>query len=272
MALRYLCLYCCGLLLWSSCSPGQEPQTDKIAVLTFDDAVKSHRTFVAPFLKEMGFGATFFVTHKWMEDTVHFMNWKDIAEIKQMGFEIGNHTWTHDNFGKPENATRLAEELLQVEAELKKAGVPPSVSFAYTGNFFGPEAWQTLQEQGFQFARRGMQPEKPYGEIQPGPLYDPQVHHPLLIPTSGDAYPSWNLAHFKKVVDRAEKGKIVILQFHGVPDSAHLHVHTPLDSFKVYMNYLKTEGFKVIAMQDLAAYLPSTLPADTMLEHRYSGK
>ena len=30
---------------------------DKLVVLTFDDAVKSHRTFVAPLLKELGFGA-----------------------------------------------------------------------------------------------------------------------------------------------------------------------------------------------------------------------
>jgi len=46
---------------------------DKLIVLTFDDAVKSHRTFVAPLLKELGFGATFFITHKWMEDRTNFM-------------------------------------------------------------------------------------------------------------------------------------------------------------------------------------------------------
>ena len=32
---------------------------EKVIVLTFDDAVKSHRTFVVPHLKELGFGATF---------------------------------------------------------------------------------------------------------------------------------------------------------------------------------------------------------------------
>ncbi|MEZ5352465.1 MAG: twin-arginine translocation signal domain-containing protein, partial [Bryobacteraceae bacterium] len=29
----------------------------KLVVLTFDDAVKSHRTFVAPLLKKLGFSA-----------------------------------------------------------------------------------------------------------------------------------------------------------------------------------------------------------------------
>ena len=33
----------------------------KLVVLTFDDAVKSHRTFVAPLLKKLEFRATFCV-------------------------------------------------------------------------------------------------------------------------------------------------------------------------------------------------------------------
>src|SRR5438067_10944357 len=88
---------------------------NKLVVLTFDDAVKSHRTFVAPMLKELGFGATFFVTHKWMDDQTNFMTWQDIADIHEMGFEIGNHSWTHDDFSMPRNAARLAGELYLVD-------------------------------------------------------------------------------------------------------------------------------------------------------------
>lgn len=242
----------------------------KIAVLTFDDAVQSHRDVVAPLLSELGFGATFFVTHKWMADTANFMSWEDIAQLHEMGFEIGNHTWTHADFAIPKNAARLAGELGLVDLELHYRGVPKPISFAYTGNFFGPKTWQVLKENGIRFARRGMQPEQPYGEIHPGPLYDPLVHHPLLIPTAGDAYPDWNFAHFKQVVDRAEKGKYVVLQFHGVPDIAHGHVHTPPDSFRLYMNYLKDQGFRVIALRDLESVLPDTLPDDPMLSYRYT--
>src|SRR5438132_4944411 len=87
-------------------SPAQKPP-DRMVVLTFDDAVKSHRTFVAPLLKEMGFGATFFVTHGWMPDREHFMTWDEIAEIHALGFEIGNHSWTHASFYTPRTAARL---------------------------------------------------------------------------------------------------------------------------------------------------------------------
>src|SRR5437588_10809642 len=112
---------------------------DKLIVLTFDDAVKSHRTFVAPLLKELGFGATFFVTHKWMEDRTNFMTWEDIAEINEMGFEIGNHSWTHADFSMPKNAARLAAELFLVDRSLgqTKPKVARPISFAYCGNTFG---------------------------------------------------------------------------------------------------------------------------------------
>jgi len=71
---------------------------EKFIVLTFDDAVQFHLDFVIPLLKEMGFVATFFICNKWMSDTTNFMNWKDVSEINQLGFEIGNHGWNHNSF------------------------------------------------------------------------------------------------------------------------------------------------------------------------------
>src|SRR5215475_11320120 len=172
----------------------------KTVVLTFDDAVKSQRSVVAPLLKELGFQATFFITQAWMKDTSDFLTWEETAEIHRMGFEIGNHSWTHSDFSSPENGTKLGEELQMVEKELAKVGVPKPVSFAWCGNTFGPEAIEQLRRNGYRLARRGMQPEVPYGEIHVGPSLDVTKHHPLLIPTTGDAYPDWTLEHFKKVV------------------------------------------------------------------------
>src|SRR5689334_25393175 len=108
-----------GLLLVSPRVIARPVETipDKLVVLTFDDAVKSHRTFVAPLLKDLGFGATFFVTHKWMEDKTNFMTWQEIAEIQRMGFEIGNHSWTHGDFSSPKQAHRMPGELYLVDRE-----------------------------------------------------------------------------------------------------------------------------------------------------------
>lgn len=242
----------------------------KRVVLTFDDAVKSHRTFVAPLLKELGFQATFFVTHSWMNDTEHFMSWREISEIHQMGFEIGNHSWTHADFSVPRNAARLAGELALIENELKKVDVPKPVSFAYSGNSFGPEAVKVLRENGYQLARRGGSPEVPYGKLAIGPLFDPSRHDPLLVPTTADAYPDWTFEHFVRVMEHSRAGQAIVLQFHGVPDVKHPWVHTPPDQFKRYMSWLKANGFQGLALRDLEPYVDrSKAVADPMARTRY---
>src|SRR6478752_592630 len=84
---------------------------EKTVVLTLDDAVKSQITFVAPLLEQLGFKATFFITHEWMDDKEHFLSWEDVADLHRRGFEIGNHTWTHATLDTPEKAAKLGQEL-----------------------------------------------------------------------------------------------------------------------------------------------------------------
>ena len=233
----------------------------RTAVLTFDDAVRSHRQFVAPFLAEMGFGATFFVTHRWMDDRQNFMSWEEIAEIADMGFEIGNHSWSHPNFSVPKNAARMEGELALVENALAKVGVEKPVSFAWCGNHFGPEALKKLRSIGYRFARRGLSPELDNRALAPGPAYDPQRHDRLLIPSTGNSVPMGSLDLFRRFLDRAADG-VVVLQFHGVPDIAHPWVHTPPELFRAYMKELADQGFEVLALRDLEGKIPSRLVRD----------
>ncbi len=259
------------LSLLPAAAAGAVPE--KRAVLTFDDAVKSHRTFVAPLLKELEFRATFFVTHRWMADSKNFMTWEDIAEIHQMGFEIGNHSWTHADFSSPRNAARLAGELALVENELRKVKVPKPVTFAWCGNSFGPEAVAVLRECGYKLARRGGAPEVEYGKLVTGPALDVGKHHPLLIPTTGDGYPDWTFEHFLKVIAEAREDRIVVLQFHGVPDSAHPWVHTPPEMFRRYMAHLKDNGYRTLSLSDLTSLYDWTrLPQDPKLQARHRSR
>ena len=255
------------LLFLPAAAPQAQPRAipDKTVVLTFDDAVKTQLTNVAPLLKQLGFHATFFITHNWMPDQTNFMTWEDAAKLHSMGFEIGNHTWTHSGFESPEKAATLAAELDQVDRELARVGVPKPVSFAWPGDNFGPEAITVLRQHGIRFARRGMQPEVPYGEIKVGPAFDVTKNAPLLIPTTGDSYPGWTLDHFKKVVAEARDGKIAVLQFHGVPDVAHPWVNTPPELFRACMMYLKENGYHALSLQEAGAYYdPAHLPADPL--------
>ena len=245
----------------ASCADGPS----KRVLLTFDDAVKSHRTFVAPLLKDLGFQATFYVTHRWMDDTENFMSWDDIAEIHEMGFEIGNHSWTHSDFSMPRNAGRLEGELALVENALEKAGVPRPVSFAWCGNNFGPEAIERLRHAGYRFARRGKDPEGRRRTLEIGAAYDPSRHDPLLIPSTGVSIVEWDLDHLRSVLALGGPGKIVVLQFHGVPDVAHPWVHTPPEMFRQYMELLKSEGYETLAVRDLERFVDHAAPVEDPL-------
>jgi peptidoglycan/xylan/chitin deacetylase (PgdA/CDA1 family) len=253
-------------ILLAGCQPaGQE----KIVVLTFDDAVQSHLDYVAPLLKEKGFGATFFASSAWMDDSANFMDWKDVAELHRMGFEIGNHSWTHRPLHAPEEIALLEENLGKVDSALQANGVPKPVSFGYPGNHYAPETVTKVRELGYRFARRGMQPEIPYGEIAHGPLFNPEKHNRLVIPTTADAYPQWTVDYFKTILDRAEPGKAIILQFHGVPDIAHPWVHTDPDSFALFMDHLQAAGHRVIALRDLDQYFDIGDVYDPALNYTY---
>src|SRR3990172_6629406 len=74
-----------------------EPLPDRLVVLTFDDAVKSHFTVVRPLLLKYRFGATFFVTEgfDFKTNKNDYLSWEEIAELHRDGFEIGNHTRDH---------------------------------------------------------------------------------------------------------------------------------------------------------------------------------
>ena len=98
-------------------------------------------------------------------------------------------------------------------------------------------------------------------------------HHPLLIPTTGDAYPAWSFEHFKKVLLSAKPDEIVVLQFHGVPDEKHPWVNTPPAAFREYMMYLNQNGYHALALRDLLQYYDSSqLPDDPLLKARCCAK
>ena len=231
---------------------------DKTVILTFDDSVRSHLTVVAPLLKKYNFGATFFVTHAWMFDTNNYLNWQEIARLDKMGFEIGNHSWSHLAFATPKDAKLLSDELKKVEDELAKVGVPKPVSFSWPGNQFGPEAVEVLKKLNYIFARRGPQPDAPESSvIGLGALYDPERNSPLLVPSSGLAVPSWTLSDFRKIVDRAKEGRVVVFQFHGVPDLRHPPCTTPPERFEEFLKYLHENNFNVVCLRDLKKYVSS---------------
>lgn len=251
------------LLLLAGPAAALEPVPDKLVVLTFDDASKSHYTVARPLLKRYKFGATFFVTEGWdfATNKKDYLSWDEIKELHADGFEIGNHTRDHMSV-TAKSVRDLPAQLRAINARCKEHGIPEPVSFAYPGNAILKEGLPVLKELGIKWARRGGSPEYPYTAGR-GFAYEPGLDHPLLIPTAGDARPTWTLDDLKRAVAQARHGKVAVLQFHGVPDTAHDWVSTSAERFEAYLKYLADEKYTVIAMRDLARYVdPDVAPGD----------
>jgi peptidoglycan/xylan/chitin deacetylase (PgdA/CDA1 family) len=246
-------------------TPAAEPIPDKLVVLTFDDSSKSHHTIARPLLLKHRFGATFFITEGFDFPTnkKDYMTWEEIAQLHRDGFEIGNHTVSHQGVSD-KNLSDLPAQLRGIHAQCEKYGIPKPVSFAYPGNAIVPGALPVLNDLGIRFARRGGAPEYPYKEGR-GFAFEPGKDHLLLLPSAGDARPTWTLDDLKLAVSQARDGKIAILQFHGVPDTAHDWVSTRREQFEVFVDYLAREQYKVIALRDLERYVKGTpVPANPL--------
>jgi len=216
---------------------------EKVVVLTFDDAVVSQYNYVAPLLKEYGFNATFFICEfpKVFSDTTKYMTWDKVGALNKMDFEIANHTKNHAHVnGISED--KIKEELDYIEEKCAEQGIDKTISFAYPGYGLNKKALNALNQYGFQFARAGG--SRPY---------DPMVDHPLLIPswaTNAD-----NKELIMEAFNQAERGKIIVLTIHGVPDYDHPWVTTPPELFKEYIQYLADHKFKVLSLKDLTKYI-----------------
>ncbi len=223
----------------------KKPIPDKLVVLSFDDAVKSHYTNVAPLLKKYKFGATFFVCEfvtPPFSDTTKYMTWQQIGELNKMGFEIGNHTYHHTHVNKMKGE-QMADELTYIENKCAEQNVKDKlISFAYPAYDTASRTFPILKEKGYLFARGGW-----------SRAYDPLKDHPYLLPSFSTA--GTDSTKVIQAIQQATNGKIVILTVHGVPDDAHPPVTTPLDLFNFYLKYLYDNHYKVIAIRDLKNYI-----------------
>ena len=234
-----------------------EPIPDGLVCLTFDDGVKSQLTFVAPILKELGYGATFYISEglRFLEDKTRYMTWEEIADLDGQGFEIGNHTRAHKNVND-QTDEELLDDILHIDRLCAEHEIGKPTTFCYPGYAHGERAVTVIRNHGFQFARRGTAPEVEYDrEGGLGPAYDPESHDPLLIPTTGAAGPNYGMDDFKWSVDQAVDGKACVLTLHGVPDLDHAWVNTDPEDFEAYIRYLSDSGCTVISLASLSRYV-----------------
>ena len=237
-----------ALLIPLSSLADPKPIPPKTVVLTFDDAPRSHGEFVAPLLKKLGFGATFFISEgfNFTTDKKNFLTWEEIRKLHDDGFEIGNHTRHHTAVIK-QNEAQLRADVEYIDRKCAEFGIPKPVTFCYPAYRTNEQAVRVLRDMGFRMARSGGKQAA-----------DLTTDEPLKLPQAFDGKPDRTLKDFIAAAEMAKEGKAAIFTFHGVPDRVHPWVNTEPEKFEAYMQYLKDNDYNVIALRDLIPYLPAT--------------
>jgi autotransporter-associated beta strand protein len=214
---------------------------EKLVVLTFDDACASHSTVVAPILKRMGFGATFYICNfdSFSTRKDWYLTWHQMKAMDGDGFEIGNHTSGHGG------GSRI-DAFLNMEDQLRSNGVPKPTTVCWPMYQVNTKTYPDLAANGYTFGRGGH--SRPYR---------PTVDSPFDVPSFG-VQGNISIEKFISYVQQAASGRVVVLTFHGVPDMEHPPVSLSPTIFKEMMQYLKDNSYQAIAMRDLAEYIDPT--------------
>jgi peptidoglycan/xylan/chitin deacetylase (PgdA/CDA1 family) len=127
-----------------------DPPHPRTVAVTFDDSYRSVKELGRPILDELGWPGTVFVptayagaeeprgwpgTDHWL-DTEHAdelmpMNWEELAELRDAGWEVGSHTVTHPHLSEIGDA-QLATELRESAAEIeRRLGACETIAFPY---------------------------------------------------------------------------------------------------------------------------------------------
>lgn len=107
--------------------------------LTFDDAYVSTVANGLPVLQDLGVTASLFAvaglvgkTSAWDgERAAPLATWEHLLEAHRLGFEIGNHTWSHPFLAELDQSG-VAGEISDCQEELERRGLSPlSIAYPY---------------------------------------------------------------------------------------------------------------------------------------------
>jgi len=115
--------------------------------LTFDDGYEDAYSTVLPILQRYGMRGTFYIVNSFVGQP-GYMNWEQLAALRDAGMEIGAHTISHLNLTSLDQAT-VAYEISQSKAELDNRLGINVTSFCYPAGFYDWNIEALVQAAGY---------------------------------------------------------------------------------------------------------------------------
>ena len=129
-------------------------------VLTFDDGFADAYSTAWPLLRERGMTATIFMVTdqvgqvaSWADanPVAPLLDWSQIREMAQEGFEFGSHTASHLDV-RTATDEEIYEELVRSKGVLEEHVETEVVSFAYPYGYCRPVLPESLAKAGYRYA------------------------------------------------------------------------------------------------------------------------
>jgi peptidoglycan/xylan/chitin deacetylase (PgdA/CDA1 family) len=134
---------------WRGASVGEALQfpEHKTVAVTFDDGSETDLTCAAPVLRQLGFGATFYITAGWLGQS-GYLSRSQLRELGALGFEIGCHSMTHAYLTDlDENG--LQREIAEAKLQLEQIIGKPVEHFSCPGGRFDQRVATVAREAGY---------------------------------------------------------------------------------------------------------------------------
>ena len=134
------------------------PQSEPMAVITFDDGYRDVYDHALPVLRRYGASATLFLvsgcvggTSTWDEAALPLLGLPELREMHAYGISFGSHSRSHAHLaGLPEEEAR--EEIILSKVELERALETEIRSFCFPYGQATPVVRQMVQEAGYSAA------------------------------------------------------------------------------------------------------------------------
>jgi len=121
--------------------------SDKKAILTFDDGEMNNYRCVLPIIKEFGFTAYFFIIVKRIGKD-GYMGWKELKILSQEEMTIGSHGLSHEILTNLKDSQLLEELKASKHCLESNLGIPIN-AFSVPRGFYNDKIIQMAYEQGY---------------------------------------------------------------------------------------------------------------------------
>lgn len=249
---------------------------DKAVILNFDDGRKSQFAYAKPILDKYGFKATFYIVCNYIENKPGFMDWKQVKQLYEEGYDIGSHGMNHRDLS---NLSKKAVkfELANSKQCLKDNGIDVT-SFAYPFNK-GSNDKDVIEilSKYYEFGRTASDPLAFLHCDGNSRQTDCTTYSKDGKVNYANRYSIWGWSHdlnrktnsyddealFNKFVEvvnsqsdynhdgSIETIPIIIYHRAGDTDPQAVNYNTGLELLEKEMKYLHDNNFKVITMRDL---------------------